>query len=228
MAKYEPSTITSGYHSTQSVNEELVKIAEAFENTLSRDGTTPNQMQSDLDMNGFRVLNVPAPVNDSDLVRLSDLDPEASSIIQQASDARDAAEGFAEDAEQSASYAESSNIMAGIKANRAESAADRAEMAALTAPLIYSGFVVEGGTDNSVPSGWTVSGDGTVGYTVTHNLGLSTPTTESCLVFVTLDDRTGDGVDARVRVYSDYFYVALRDSVGDLAPGGFFFQMLVL
>lgn len=32
-------------------------ITAAFDNTLSRDGTSPNQMQSNLDMNSFAILN---------------------------------------------------------------------------------------------------------------------------------------------------------------------------
>lgn len=34
------------------INQNFAAIAEAFENTLSRDGTEPNQMEADLDLNG--------------------------------------------------------------------------------------------------------------------------------------------------------------------------------
>lgn len=34
------------------LNENFVRIAAAFENTLSRDGTEPNQLEADLDLNG--------------------------------------------------------------------------------------------------------------------------------------------------------------------------------
>lgn len=35
----------------QVLNENFAAIAAAFENTLSRDGTSPNQMEADLDLN---------------------------------------------------------------------------------------------------------------------------------------------------------------------------------
>lgn len=40
------------------INDNYDKIEEAFENTLSRDGSTPNQMNADIDMNGNSILNV--------------------------------------------------------------------------------------------------------------------------------------------------------------------------
>lgn len=45
-----------------------------MDNTLSRDGTTPNQMGATLDMNDNRIINVGAPEGDFDLVRKVDLD----------------------------------------------------------------------------------------------------------------------------------------------------------
>lgn len=46
--------------STMAANN--VAITAAVENTLSRDGTAPNQMLADLDMNGHRILNLPLPI----------------------------------------------------------------------------------------------------------------------------------------------------------------------
>lgn len=40
------------------INTNSDRIEAAMENTLSRDGTTPNQMEADLDMNNFDILNV--------------------------------------------------------------------------------------------------------------------------------------------------------------------------
>lgn len=40
---------------------------------LSRNGQTPNVLTADLDLNSFRILNTPAPVDDNDLVRLVDV-----------------------------------------------------------------------------------------------------------------------------------------------------------
>lgn len=41
-----------------SVNNNNAAITTALDNTLSRDGTSPNQMEADLDMNGHKILNV--------------------------------------------------------------------------------------------------------------------------------------------------------------------------
>jgi len=46
------------------LNDEFTKIQTALENTLSRDGSTPNSMSADLDMNGNAFLNVKATTGD--------------------------------------------------------------------------------------------------------------------------------------------------------------------
>src|SRR5258708_10301643 len=56
-----------------SVNNNNVLITTAFDNTLSRDGTTPNQMGAALDMNNFQVLNLPAPSTINSPARLVDV-----------------------------------------------------------------------------------------------------------------------------------------------------------
>jgi len=49
--------ITSGYDSASAYNANNDRIEAGFDNTLSRDGTSPNQMGADLDMNSNDVLN---------------------------------------------------------------------------------------------------------------------------------------------------------------------------
>ena len=39
---------------------------------LSRDGTSPNTMEADLDMNNRRILNLPTPINDNEPIRVID------------------------------------------------------------------------------------------------------------------------------------------------------------
>lgn len=59
MAKFTPtllSTTLSNSAATQ-INNNLDRISEALENTLSRDGTSPNHMNADLDMNHSSILN---------------------------------------------------------------------------------------------------------------------------------------------------------------------------
>lgn len=48
-------------------------ITEAIENTLSLDGTAPNQMQATFDMNSNSIINLPAPATASSPLRLQDL-----------------------------------------------------------------------------------------------------------------------------------------------------------
>lgn len=56
------------------INSNSAAIVAAVENTLSRDGTQPNPMGSNLDMNSYRILNLPAPADSNDPVRLQDME----------------------------------------------------------------------------------------------------------------------------------------------------------
>lgn len=52
------STITSGYASITALNANFVALRDAFDNTLSRDGSSPNTMSADIDLNGNDITNV--------------------------------------------------------------------------------------------------------------------------------------------------------------------------
>lgn len=54
-------------------NANNATLTSALDNTLSRDGTQPNQMGAALDMNSNRVINLPAPSSDFDAVRFIDI-----------------------------------------------------------------------------------------------------------------------------------------------------------
>lgn len=76
MTKVTLNPLTSLENQTtaiNAINNNSDTIETAFDNTLSRDGTSPNQMGADFDMNGHRILNLPAPLNPTDPVRLEDL-----------------------------------------------------------------------------------------------------------------------------------------------------------
>lgn len=73
MSKLTINDITSGYFSTSALNAAFTAIETAIENTVSRDGTTPNQMTADLDMNSNRVTNLAEPTNLNDAARLQDV-----------------------------------------------------------------------------------------------------------------------------------------------------------
>lgn len=57
---------------TNQINSNSTSIISAFQNVLARDGTTPNQMNSALDMNSQRILNLASPQNGTDPLRLQD------------------------------------------------------------------------------------------------------------------------------------------------------------
>jgi len=56
------------------VNANNAATIAALEKTLSRDGTSPNEMTADLDMNSNQILNLPEPSVSADPVRLGDLE----------------------------------------------------------------------------------------------------------------------------------------------------------
>jgi hypothetical protein len=55
------------------INNNNTAIEQALEKTLSRDGTAPNQMEANLDMNTKRLLNLPQPTTAAEPLRLQDL-----------------------------------------------------------------------------------------------------------------------------------------------------------
>jgi hypothetical protein len=55
------------------LNANSASITTALNNTLSLDGSTPNQMQSNLDMNSYQILNLPAPSSVNSPARLIDV-----------------------------------------------------------------------------------------------------------------------------------------------------------
>lgn len=74
MAKLTLTDISNLYGNTgaaeTAINTNSARIEAAMEKTLSRDGTTPNQMEADLDMNSRRVINVGNAINPTDAVNL--------------------------------------------------------------------------------------------------------------------------------------------------------------
>lgn len=66
LGSFDPAIITT-------VNTNNAKVTAAINNTLSRDGTFPNQMTAPLDMNSQHILNLPAPINAVEPLRLQEL-----------------------------------------------------------------------------------------------------------------------------------------------------------
>lgn len=71
MAKVSLTTITSRYASVDALNANFEALEEALENTLSRDGSAPNAMGADLDMDSNRILNLPTPTTSGEPIPLS-------------------------------------------------------------------------------------------------------------------------------------------------------------
>ena len=66
MTKLVLQTLTGKYGSVDDMNANFAQIVEKFENTLSRDGDTPNEMGADFSMNSFRIINLASPLNNAD------------------------------------------------------------------------------------------------------------------------------------------------------------------
>jgi uncharacterized membrane protein len=73
MAKLTLNTIGSRYGSIDALNDNSDLVEAAFENTLSRDGTGPNNMESDLDMDSNNIINLADGVNNTDAVTVKQL-----------------------------------------------------------------------------------------------------------------------------------------------------------
>lgn len=81
MAKLTLSDLAGGYLAITTINANHTLIENAFENTLSRDGTSPNTMLADFDMNSNQIINLGQPAQANDAVRLVDL--QSASIVTQ-------------------------------------------------------------------------------------------------------------------------------------------------
>ena len=68
------TSIANGSSAVTEINNNNAAIETALENTLSRDGTSPNTMEADFDMNSNRILNLPEPLAATEPLRLGDVD----------------------------------------------------------------------------------------------------------------------------------------------------------
>lgn len=101
MARYKSRSVSS----FGGVSAELEKIEISFQEVLSRDGVVPNQMQSNLDMNSNRILNLPDPVSDHEPLTLGrgrNFLNEVTAEVDKARQEADRAKGEADRAAQEA------------------------------------------------------------------------------------------------------------------------------
>ena len=107
---------------TTAINNNFQALQTAIENTLSRDGSTPNFMDASLDLNAHKIINVKAPEEDNDVVTkkwVTDIVGNAASYSAEA----------VESALAAASSAQASSVSAMEAAARAALAADEAAIA---------------------------------------------------------------------------------------------------
>lgn len=108
MSKLNLPPLASGFRSSNKLNENFQAIEDAFENTLSRNGTTPNQMGADLDLNSNRIINLPVPVDPTEPVRLADINLSnldiVTELVERAEDAAEDAEAAAAETADKVSY----------------------------------------------------------------------------------------------------------------------------
>ena len=74
MAKITLTDITGGFGAAAQHNTNNTLLEAAIENSLSRDGTTPNNMEAVLDMNSFRIINLADGVDPQDAATKTQLD----------------------------------------------------------------------------------------------------------------------------------------------------------
>lgn len=125
----------TGAESTINANYALIEAA--IENTLSRDGTSPNPLEATLDANNNTIINLPAAATDTEPVRkaeFDDLDAEVDALLPtiQAAEAsalaaKNAAQASASSASISAANALASETNLGLEVEYAEEWAQKAE-----------------------------------------------------------------------------------------------------
>jgi hypothetical protein len=102
--------LSTSYGSQAAINSNNAKITTAFQNTLSRDGSTPNAMAAQLDMGDNDIINVSSITVDSITLNGQLLDPLTTAAAASAASAL-AAMGYADDAEASADAAAASEAV---------------------------------------------------------------------------------------------------------------------
>jgi hypothetical protein len=125
------SSLQNETTATNLINTNSRRLETAMEKTLSRDGTTPNTMAANIDMNSNRILNLPEPTTDTEPVRSIDVDfltaQEAVAAAVAAQEAAETAQAAAELAETNAETAETNAETAEANAETAEANAELAE-----------------------------------------------------------------------------------------------------
>jgi hypothetical protein len=108
------TTLQSGFNSTETLNTNFEALRDGFDNTLSLDGSTPNAMEADLDLNGNNIIGA-----DGLLINGTDYLADVTAAKTAAQAAQAAAETAETNAETAETNAESSETAAGLSATAA-------------------------------------------------------------------------------------------------------------
>ena len=84
---------------TKQINDNFQALQQAIENTISRDGTVPNYMDANFDLNSYRIINAGDPVGDQDVVTLKYFEEKAGGAIEAAAEAKASASQAASSAQ---------------------------------------------------------------------------------------------------------------------------------
>lgn len=163
MAKIAPLSdvvnLQSESTAVQTINENSDKIEAAFQNTLSRDGSTPNTMGASLDMNSNRILNVGAPQAAGDAVNRDYVDQSLGGLTPELVTDITNLPQMVEDAQQAAADAAQSAIEAAGYVGAAESAPHWTTARTISV----------GGDVNGISPAWDGSADLSFNLTIVNN-----------------------------------------------------------
>jgi hypothetical protein len=186
-------TPVSGINLELGVNDNLERLQEALENSLSRnsgDDNGSNVMNTDIDMNSKRIINLGAPQNDNDALRLVDVD-----VVQLAADV-DAAAASAAAAlvsEMNAETAETNAEAAAAEAAEDALAAQAAADSIIWNSIVYLTFADTPYTITDLQDGTLFNVD-TTGGDVDINLPSIATLTPPFIVSITKTDASANDV----------------------------------
>jgi len=143
--------ISAGYTSTTTLNENFEALRDAFDNTVSRDGSLPNTMSADLDLNGNDITNVNTITDSS-----------GGDLVQDARDAKVGAEAAKTAAETARDAAQTAQTGAETAYNSVQPYLDEIDTVAsdLTSGSFVAGSEYDFGSITAATSGTSGSPDG--------------------------------------------------------------------
>lgn len=123
------STTINDTAATALINENFEALQTAIENTLSRDGITPNYMDADLDLNSYKIINAGDPENDHDVITKGWFDQFVEDASTAAADANAAATRAASSAQSALVSAQTADASASLAQAEADLAEDWKDLA---------------------------------------------------------------------------------------------------